>query len=186
MFKYSNIQIFKCSNTNIVQMFWPTVVSHKIDDESPLWEFSARNIARFQYYKYQILEILPGFSQIMNTYRNISSNPPACQELYLAKMPKLPLWSSHFSAKPLKSSWLWRASLPRQGTQSRWSHSTNSFVRKSFNMDSNRSNMDLIWIHYKSNMDPIHSDMDAASRFALPTCRMKSSGGLGEPEIFYS
>lgn len=27
------------------QMFWPTVVSHKIDDESPLWEFSARNIA---------------------------------------------------------------------------------------------------------------------------------------------
>ena len=28
-------------------MFWPTVVSHKIDDESPLWEFSARNIARF-------------------------------------------------------------------------------------------------------------------------------------------
>ena len=34
-------------------------------------------------------------------------------------------------------------------------------------------------------MDPIHSDMDAASRFALPTCRMKSSGGLGEPEIFY-
>ena len=91
MFKYSNIQIFKCSNTNIVQMFWPTVVSHKIDDESPLWEFSARNIARFQYYKYQILEILPGFSQIMNTYRNISSNPPACQELYLAKMPKLPL-----------------------------------------------------------------------------------------------
>ena len=29
-------------------MFWPTVVSHKIDDESPLWEFSARNIARFK------------------------------------------------------------------------------------------------------------------------------------------
>ena len=28
-------------------MFWPTVVSHKIDDESPLWDFSARTIARF-------------------------------------------------------------------------------------------------------------------------------------------
>ena len=65
---FSDVQIFKCSNTNIVQMFWPTVVSHKIDDESPLWEFSARNIARFKYYIYQISEKLPGFSLIMNTY----------------------------------------------------------------------------------------------------------------------
>ena len=47
------------------------------------------------------------------------------------------------SARPLKSSWLWRASLPRRGTQSRWIHSTNSFVRKS-------SHISPIWIQYGS------------------------------------
>ena len=26
------------------QMFWPIIVSHKIDEESPLWEISARDL----------------------------------------------------------------------------------------------------------------------------------------------
>lgn len=26
------------------QMFWPIIVSHKIDEESPLWEMSARDL----------------------------------------------------------------------------------------------------------------------------------------------
>ena len=28
-----------------VQMFWPTVLAHKIDCESPLWDMSARDLA---------------------------------------------------------------------------------------------------------------------------------------------
>ena len=31
------------------QMFWPTVLSHKIDADSPLWEISARDISSKQF-----------------------------------------------------------------------------------------------------------------------------------------
>ena len=31
------------------QMFWPTVLSHKIDADSPLWEMSARDIGSKQF-----------------------------------------------------------------------------------------------------------------------------------------
>ena len=31
------------------QMFWPTVLSHKIDADSPLWELSARDISSKQF-----------------------------------------------------------------------------------------------------------------------------------------
>ena len=36
--------------TNILfKMFWPTVLSHKIDSDSPLWDVSARDISSKQF-----------------------------------------------------------------------------------------------------------------------------------------
>ena len=106
----------------------------------------------------------------MNTYRNISSNPPACQELYLAKMPKFHLWSLLLS-QTFEIILTLEGITPETGNTIQVDPFNQFFCQKKF--------------PYKSNMDPILSNMDAASRFALPTCRMKSSGGLGEPEIFY-
>ena len=31
------------------EMFWPTVLSHKIDSDSPLWEVTARDISSKQF-----------------------------------------------------------------------------------------------------------------------------------------
>ena len=80
-------------------------------------------------------------------------------------MPRCQFPLSSSPAKPLKSSWLWRASLQRQGIQFRWIHSTNDYCC-------------FVWNHHKW----LENNW-LTFRFALLTCPMKLSGGLGELEI---
>ena len=41
------------------QMFWPIIVSHKIDEESPLWEMSARDLtSKMQFEVFLTMELL--------------------------------------------------------------------------------------------------------------------------------
>ena len=58
------------------QMFWPVVVSHKIDEKSPLYAMSARDIAE---HTFEIILTMEGITpETGNTVQVTSSHQPSC------------------------------------------------------------------------------------------------------------
>ena len=57
------------------QMFWPVVVSHKIDEKSPLYAMSARDIAE---HTFEIILTMEGITpETGNTVQVFNHPPPA-------------------------------------------------------------------------------------------------------------
>ena len=62
------------------QMFWPVVVSHKIDEKSPLYAMSARDIAE---HTFEIILTMEGITpETGNTVQVTSSHQQPCLILY--------------------------------------------------------------------------------------------------------
>ena len=58
------------------QMFWPVVVSHKIDEKSPLYAMSARDIAE---HTFEIILTMEGITpETGNTVQVTSSHQQPC------------------------------------------------------------------------------------------------------------
>ena len=77
------------------QMFWPVVVSHKIDEKSPLYSMSARDIAE---HTFEIILTMEGITpETGNTVQVTSQHQPPSFPLYMrcrvnTSVPGL-LWS---------------------------------------------------------------------------------------------
>ena len=67
------------------QMFWPIIVSHKIDEESPLWEISARDLTSKM--QFEVVLTMEGITPETGNTIQVSSN------------------IAHFSKISLKEAW---------------------------------------------------------------------------------
>ena len=54
------------------QMFWPIIVSHKIDEESPLWEISARDLTSKM--QFEVVLTMEGITPETGNTIQVSSN----------------------------------------------------------------------------------------------------------------
>ena len=57
------------------QMFWPVVVSHKIDEKSPLYSMSARDIAE---HTFEIILTMEGITPETGNTVQVTSHQPLC------------------------------------------------------------------------------------------------------------